>query len=719
MHKKLFTAVLALGLLLLANLANLEAQEDSCGAGSDDQWSSFAHDNGQTSASSINVGDPNGVTLAWTRSLDRISNFTNPTVHKNRIYMSADSEVSVYDLLTGAPVGAPFFGFPEIGESNRGNTTVSYIAALGRDVIFATGGNFIAISALETNLESSPKIWSNHTGNFATVHGAGLAHQNRFNTSKVVEVAGTQVLFVCTEPAAGTGLIYAFDAATGALYPGWGTNPVVLNAAAKHGPAVNGGKLYVGTAVGGTNVNGSLYQIDAATGAIDWNFVGVPGEGWPSGVSTEGDFVYGATRDAGNNGYRYKIDVSGAAPVVAWTGTQGVGLYGTPTIGRNSVYFPLDIPSFGLLQVDKGSGNVAHNFADENLCGASPFMIPLIVTLSCDGYLFAGDRNSRWWLLNAVTGEIEWYRQFPVFNGNEVVSGTALATDTVSGEDYAIVANRQLNGSVGQISAYKLNSGARPRLIQCVNADTVLVPLGTGPGNPRHIDDVFMNIGNAPLNLSALTITDPLPNALSSAVRNARTTQHMSGNFESIDDGEFSYSEVAQTAPNEALVSSRPGVRSMAASASMIRTSAVMVGGAAVPTVIGPGGTADLDWVYDGTGLGGGRDRNDLEFGMDDPDFVYNGSVVATFRIVYQGPCACDCHSDPVCDGIISNIQDVVATIGAAFRNVAAPDPNPGCPLETTDVDCSGFTSVVDVVRVIDVTFRNINPANSYCVACQ
>lgn len=668
MRKNFISAMFGLGLLLIATSAPLRAQEDSCGAGPDDQWSSFAHDNRQTSASSISVGDPNGVTLAWTRALERINNFTNPTVHNNRIYMSTDSEVNVYDLTTGVMSGSRFGYAPYMGSSNRGNSTVANIAALGRDVVFATGGNFSAITALEPNLQGPPFIWSVNTSSAPP----GLSQQNRFNTTKVVDLAGTQVLFVCTEPAAGTGKIFAFIAATGALYPGWGTNPVVLDAAAKHGPAVSsdGSKLYVGTAIGGTNLDGSLYQIDAATGAIDWTFIGTNSatEGWPSGVSVEGDFVYGATRDVDAVGYRYKLDVSGAAPVVVWTGTQGVGLYGTPTIGRDFVYFPLDNPSSGLLQVDKASGVVTHNFATSDICGISVSRVPLIVTLSCDAYLFAGDRSGRWWLFNAVTGEAEWYRQWPVVNGGEIVSGTALASHS-DGTDYAVVAVRQLNGTVGQLSAYKLNSGPRPRLIQCMNLDTILVPFGTGPGNPYHLDDVFMNVGNAPLNISAITVIDPLP------------------------DG-------------------------MAASAAMIRTSAVVVGGAAAPTVIAPGGFADLDFVYDGTGLGGDQDANVIDITMDDPDFNYNGSVIATFRIVYEGPCECNCHSDPVCDGIISNIQDVVTTVGVAFRGVASPDPNVDCPYETTDMDCSGVTDVVDVVKVVNVSFRNANPATEYCVAC-
>lgn len=84
-----------------------------------------------------------------------------------------------------------------------------------------------------------------------------------------------------------------------------------------------------------------------------------------------------------------------------------------------------------------------------------------------------------------------------------------------------------------------------------------------------------------------------------------------------------------------------------------------------------------------------------------------------------SGGCACDCHNDPVCDAVISNVQDVVATIGVAFRGAAAiGDPNGACPFETTDMNCDGVTSVIDVVKVVNVAFRGANPATEYCVAC-
>lgn len=82
-------------------------------------------------------------------------------------------------------------------------------------------------------------------------------------------------------------------------------------------------------------------------------------------------------------------------------------------------------------------------------------------------------------------------------------------------------------------------------------------------------------------------------------------------------------------------------------------------------------------------------------------------------------PCACDCHADPVCDGVKSDVVDVVTVIGIAFRG-ASPiiDPNVACPRLPTDMNCSGATDVVDIVKTVNVAFRGADAATEYCDPC-
>lgn len=86
-------------------------------------------------------------------------------------------------------------------------------------------------------------------------------------------------------------------------------------------------------------------------------------------------------------------------------------------------------------------------------------------------------------------------------------------------------------------------------------------------------------------------------------------------------------------------------------------------------------------------------------------------------RLEVSYPCTCPCVGDPVCDGF-SNIQDVVATVNAAFRG-DTPIRDFGCPTDRTDVNGSGFTNIQDVVAVVNVAFRGGTAEEFYGDPCQ
>ncbi|HWO56507.1 MAG TPA: tandem-95 repeat protein [bacterium] len=92
-------------------------------------------------------------------------------------------------------------------------------------------------------------------------------------------------------------------------------------------------------------------------------------------------------------------------------------------------------------------------------------------------------------------------------------------------------------------------------------------------------------------------------------------------------------------------------------------------------------------------------------------------SAHAVIRLTVFPECGCPCPGDPICDGVRSNVQDVVTTIGVAFRGTA-PVTDPGCLRERTDVNCTGTTDVLDVVKVVGVAFRGQSAAVEYCNPC-
>ena len=51
------------------------------------------------------------------------------------------------------------------------------------------------------------------------------------------------------------------------------------------------------------------------------------------------------------------------------------------------------------------------------------------------------------------------------------------------------------------------------------------------------------------------------------------------------------------------------------------------------------------------------------------------------------------------------------------FATVSRPHDRP-CPIERTDVDCTGYTDILDVVTMIDVIFRHADPEALFCNPC-
>ena len=101
------------------------------------------------------------------------------------------------------------------------------------------------------------------------------------------------------------------------------------------------------------------------------------------------------------------------------------------------------------------------------------------------------------------------------------------------------------------------------------------------------------------------------------------------------------------------------------------------------------------------------------------------GDVQLIIPTFYKGTicisnCACDCHANPaVCSDPAINVLDVLYTINVAFRGYAEiNDANPLCPKSATDVNCDGVSSVVDVIKMVDVAFRDGDPATVFCSPC-
>jgi hypothetical protein len=606
--------------------------EDVCAVPGPDDWNTFAHDYQRTSASSMNLGDPCEIRAQWSTFMPRLSNFTNPVIAGGKVYVSSDNEVNSYDLATGAP-GNMVGAFPYTGGQVRSNVSVE------GNRVFLTGGTGTSISCWDTTLTTA--FWSNDvtSGVLGLGSNGPLATRNRFGSAAVYAVGADSIVVVSTEKTSvsNSGLLYALDVTTGFLYAGWGANnPIVLDKGAFHAPAFDGTNLYVGTADHNLQ-NGSIYSINAATGLQNWNYVNVAAldEGFPGGVSIDGDVVYAASMfdQVTDRGHRYAIDKTTGVPL--WSFLQGGVIFAAPTIGRNFVYIPQNVPSAGVLMVDKALGKAVYNWA---AVGVGPVSGP--VTLTCDKYLFAGDRNGYWYLLNATDQSMEWRREF-----TGIVNGTALAHHAITGDDYVVVSARSSwtgPAGAGVITGWRLNQTPRPFLRQLVYSTAeILVPLNSGDNlGPYTESGVYANDGCVGLNITVTNLHDPAPTAKAfSQIQQKYAAAYidlkigsdyvtyfeggqpskkarLAGAGVTADEELTTFDKALEAAHNSFTAK---GARSATVAGAMdiLRTHPVTY--SANPIL--PGGTTDLTWLYDGTDLGRGVDDEYIESVTDDPDF--------------------------------------------------------------------------------------------------
>lgn len=613
---------------------------DPCELVGSDDWNTWAHDYERTCHSNLDVGDPCSLTPVWTQPLYGPNSFCEPTIADGLVYVSTDRKLCVFDLPTGGP-GNCIYGLPHIFSSNRGNVTIQD----GR--VYVTGGN--AGSIEQWNAPLSNDYWG-VPGGCNVCPPIGLI---RFGVTAVYDIGGTEVVVVGTENSGGSGgRLWCFETASGAIYPGWPSNPRVLPQGIWHSPSYDGATLYVGTSSSNLD-NGRIYSIDPATGAINWTHTPADANNsFPGGVSVEGEYVYAVSSKPDQTGIRVKLDKTNGD--VIWEYDEQRALYGVPAIGQNFLFINQDGIGGGVLIVDKNTGVALYNFAAD---GVGQVSQP--VTLTCDNYLFAGDRTGKWWLLDVPNQHAV---QNVLFNG--IVNGTALATDP-SGGDYAVVSIRSGNSvdGGGYVAAFQFNAAVQPHVVQNTQSVDVHILPGTGSGNAYVLTDALENTGCADLHVTSYSINDPAPNDASQSFRDtqARYAASLASRLVGDDytayfdetskeamlakrmtetvNGELTRGDVALEKAAKVLTESKRGAQRLAASGELVRTSDVTY----TPTLL-PGDMTDVSWVYDGTGLARGLDVEEIELITDDPNRVLFGNQ-PLISVHYIGGCLPDITS--------------------------------------------------------------------------
>lgn len=489
-------------------------EERDCFAKAGEDWATYQHDNARTGASFNIVGDAwCDMTCNWGYEDLVGHSFAGPIIAYGKVVCSFINKYIAFDLITGVqqytlgPGGV-------LGGSIRSTPTVGIVGTAGDTLLFTSGGDQRSVQAWNFSNGAGP-VW-----NFQSIpHG-----NTRWGRFVLLNIGGTDVLYYGTDD----GYVFALDATTGALYGGWAAaNPVALTLSTFVSGSTDGENLFYGTYSGGA-VEGDVYSIDAATGAITWQ-LSVTGplqgalvwthangylgnEGFSNGLSYEEGVLYTASRvsnvpayaDYPTDGLAYRINSNTGAVLSAVVANRGY--YQTPIIDRNRVYFPsLTIwsnPPLGgnLYAMNKNTGNIdwavssasAGRYYCDGILTCEPEGKPdLIYAFNEDGFLscFSGDDGNE-----IYRRRLEHSVGYPWNMGN----GGAIGPDADGDIHITFVSYW------GDLCDYTKQVD-RPRLEIQTYHPTKAVEFGPLTSLKDTIYDVFVNTGCATLNFLNVT----------------------------------------------------------------------------------------------------------------------------------------------------------------------------------------------------------------------
>ena len=625
-----------------------------------DDWPTHGSNYYRTFASDMGVGDPCDIHLAWKSNTTRADmRFNNVSAVGGKVYCTDDQAIHVFDLATGNQVWRYYdpSGIITAG-SMRNNLTVT------GGKVYASGGIAQSFLCLDTTgiAGNGNLLWGRYYDSDGGETDDWLCAAQRFAVSAVVMANGTDEIVVFGDEA---GCFWALNTADGSNYGTWGINPIDLSVSGSifHSPAYDGGdNLYVAT------VYGDIYEINIHTGVATLIFSETDGDGFFSGCSydpTE-DMIYAASNDGvggGDTPERFKIDPNG---VLQWSSQQGASLYSPPTIGRKKVYFGIDYPNSGLLIVNKANGFQEYDFA---VAGVG--MVSNPTTLTCDNYMFAGDRNGAWSLLKVddFTNPVAWRRHFGDF-----VWGTALIHHELEDKDYAVMSiwsDYTTGYQYGAVFCWEMHNPPRPMMEQLVTQTDIAVPFQTTMVYGESIPEAFTNwAGCADLNvlsINAYNVDPPAASTLKPKVTRGEskhagaaeeTADRMVGtDYQAFFDSEGNLTKRGFVAGIGSLDEESIGRHELqsryreskqrssslsAAADDLLRTQNVQI----TPVTPISGGTlVDITFDYDGTDLERSVDLEEIVICTDDPDFEPEEALApgyqacAVIYVNYVGGC--------------------------------------------------------------------------------
>ena len=470
--------------------------------GPDEDWVTSGHDFRRTAASDNGTGNAKcAQTLSWMHNDLAGFIYGRPIIYDGMVMAPYNDKLQAFDIGTGALIWTAT-GLPEMGSSFRNSVTCK------DGFVYYGGGN--GRSFTKADAYTGVTVWSRNVLNNP------FAGNTIYTTSIILDCDGTEVVYLGTT----AGELYALDAGTGANYGGWAVNPLMLDGDPQHTLSSNGvDVLYVGTNGAFGTGYGTLYAVDACTGAILWSL----GDGdlcghdldggdgtqtteifqGPIGVDLDGSLYVQSAFDAEVSGTPsaavYRISSGGVVewckgfqfprftgPVIDAALVYHTGLRGWTSEGENG--------TFGF---KKSSGAQIWQ-ADEAFNAMNWNEGALSCELQAPDLLYVGNMDAQFLCINGDDGTVE-------FEYNYVATGSNRGCGAAIDNTHVVFNNRQ-----GDLYVFT-EQVDRPRLRLLRFDEFVSVPFFSPPNYIVTYEDVFMNNGCA--NLTGTLSADESPSA--------------------------------------------------------------------------------------------------------------------------------------------------------------------------------------------------------------
>ena len=263
---------------------------------------------------------PPPLKLKWKQTFgDNVTG--SPAVFGSRVYVGSDTldkKLYAVDFATGNIIWS-FDDAASLVPATGWKSSPTIETVGGQTVIFAGNDNG-KLYAIRDDGATPFKLWEYASGGPV------------WSSPIVTTISGTQVVIFGNSAAPGD--LYALVASTGALFPGWATNPFTEGGAAGafiSSPAIFGSSLFVG------NSNGKVYAINLGNGALLWSDAPAGAVSIQSSPAVANVVIAGVPTDvvfigAGDNKLRAYSAASGGLPLWTFSATAGSQINSSPAI---------------------------------------------------------------------------------------------------------------------------------------------------------------------------------------------------------------------------------------------------------------------------------------------------------------------------------------------------------------------------------------------------